>query len=106
MLSDLDRESRKVGLKMNMTKTNVMFNMHAGINEVKIGTVALEQVTKYVYLGQEIWSDGNQNQEIKRKIKSGWAAFSRHKDILAEKKIPILCLKRKLFNQCVLPAIT
>ena len=105
MLSDLNNESRKVGLKMNMSKTKVMFNMYADNKEMKIGSETLEEVSKYTYLGQEIWPDGNQVQEIKRKTQAGWAAFSRYKDILTDKTMPN-CLKRKLFNQCILPAIT
>ena len=94
-----------MGLKMNMSKTKVMFNMYADNKEMKIGSETLEEVSKYTYLGQEIWPDGNQVQEIKRKTQAGWAAFSRYKDILTDKTMPN-CLKRKLFNQCILPAIT
>ena len=105
MISELNSESNKVGLKMNISKTKVMFNIHADKKEVRIGSEILEEVSKYVYLGQEIWPDGNQTQEIKRKMQAGWVAFSRHEDILREKSIPN-CLKRKLFNQCILPAMT
>ena len=63
-----------------------MFNIHADKKEVRIGSEILEEVSKYVYLGQEIGPDGNQTQEIKRKMQAGWVAFSRHEDILREKK--------------------
>ncbi|XP_072037641.1 uncharacterized protein [Amphiura filiformis] len=46
MLTDLSNESRKVGLKMNMSKTKVMFNMYADNKEIKIENETLEHVSK------------------------------------------------------------
>ncbi len=49
----LNRESKKVGLKMNLSKTKATSNEHAD-KEIKMGTQILESVAKYTYLGQEI----------------------------------------------------
>ncbi len=62
-----------------------MFNMPSDNKEIKT-------VAKYTYLGQEIFSGGNQNQETKRRMKAGWATFSQHKDIPTEKAL-LNCLK-------------
>ena len=65
----------------------------------------LEQVSEYIYLGQIInLQERNQEQEIKRRITAGWKTFGRNSDIM-KSSMPI-CLKRKVFDQCILPAIT
>ena len=47
-----------------------------------IGNEILEQVSKYIYLSQEIHPDGDQTHvEVKRRMQSGWASFSNHKNI-------------------------
>ena len=55
-----------------------MFNNFAEQKEIKVNNETIEKVTKYTYLGQEIWPDGNQIEEIKRRAQAGWASFSRH----------------------------
>ena len=42
--------------------------------------------------------------EINRRVKMGWSAFGKLSTIL-KGKIP-LCLKRKVFDQCILPVMT
>ena len=91
----------KVGLKMNMKKTKVMFNDHAQKQQINIGNEMLEEVNEYVYLGQTISTSPGQEIEIKRRITLGWRAFGKQSDIM-KSKIP-LSLKRKVFNQLVLP---
>ena len=62
-------------------------------------------VDKYVYLGHEIrMSKDSQTCEIHRIIAQGWAAYGKLKHIL-KSRLPI-CLKRKVFDQCVLPVLT
>ena len=46
----------------------------------------------------------NQDNEMRRRIKAGWQAFERHNTIM--KGTLSTCLKRKVFNQCILPAMT
>ncbi|MGH0153183.1 UNVERIFIED_CONTAM: hypothetical protein FKN15_055137 [Acipenser sinensis] len=46
----------------------------------------------------------NQMCEINRRAKMGWSAFGRLSMVL-KGKLP-LCLKRKVFYQCVLPLLT
>ena len=54
MLTDLSRESMKMGLKMNKTKTKVMFIDRVTSNEIKIDGKTLEEVEEYIYFGQRI----------------------------------------------------
>ena len=53
MLTDLNRESMKIGLKMNKTKTKIMFNEKVTSNEIKIVEKTLE-VEEYIYLKKTI----------------------------------------------------
>ena len=46
----------------------------------------------------------NQDKEIQRRIMAGWAAYAKHRDIF--KSNLAICLKRQVYNSCVLPAMT
>ena len=104
-LNELSVESRKKGLKMNMDKTKILSNAHATPGIVKVEEYEIEQVNSYIYLGQrESLREKDQEGEINRRIQAGWKSFNDNKDIL-KSNIP-LSLKRKLYNQCILPAMT
>ena len=46
----------------------------------------------------------NQDKEIQRRVMAGWAAYAKHRDIF--KSNLAICLKRQVYNSCVLPAMT
>ena len=46
----------------------------------------------------------NQDKEIQRRIMAGWAAYAKHRDIF--KSNLAICLKRQVYNSCVVPAMT
>ena len=72
---------------------------------IKVNNNNIEAVEEYIYLGQRFsLLDKGQEKEIQRRINAGWAAFANHKDIF-KSNMP-LSLKRKVYNACVLPAIT
>ena len=65
-----------------------------------------EEVDHYIYLGQRITMDtASKEQEIKRRITFGWQAFGRASVIFKNKAIPLV-LKRKVYDQCILPVVT
>ena len=102
MLQELSDESRQMGLKMNITKTKVMVVDNTPIN---VNNVLIEHVPGYVYLGQHYsLKEKNQDKEIQRRIMAGWAAYAKHRDIF--KSNLAICLKRHVYNSCVLPAMT
>ena len=102
MLQELSDESRRMGLKMNITKTKVMVVDNTPIN---VNNVLIENVQGYVYLGQYYsLKEKNQDKEIQRRIMAGWAAYAKHGDIF--KSNLAICLKRQVYNSCVLPAMT
>ena len=101
MLQELSDESRQMGLKMNITKTKVMVVDNTPIN---VNNVLIENVPGYVYLGQHYsLKEKNQGKEIQRRIMAGWAAYAKHRDIF--KSNLAICLKRQVYNCCVLPAM-
>ena len=102
MLQELSYESRQIGLKKNITNTKVMVVDNTPIN---VNNVLIENVPGYVYLGQHYsLKEKNQDKEIQRRIMAGWAAYSKHWDIF--KSNLATCLKRQVYNSCVLPAMT
>lgn len=105
MLQDLDIASRKRGLKMNMKKTKVMADQSVKHKPIIINGTELEHVSEYIYLGQRFTlTERNQDNEIRRRIKAGWQAFGRYSHIM-KGNLP-LCLKRKVYDQCILPSMT
>jgi len=66
MLEDLHSISERIGLKMNKSKTKVMFNTKTTPNhKIQVEGQALESVQSYVYLGQLFSLDGDSEVEIK-----------------------------------------
>jgi len=51
-MEELSNESSKIGLKMYLSKTKVMYNEHAAKKVVKINGETIGIVDEYVYLGQ------------------------------------------------------
>ena len=98
MLQELSDESRRMGLKMNIAKTKVMVVDNTPIN---VNNVLIENVPGYVYYSLK---KKNQDKEIQRRVLAGWAAYAKHRDIF--KSNLAICLKRQVYNSCVLPAIT
>ena len=104
MMEELNTESLKVGLKMNRKKTKVMFNQFIQPHRIKVEDEEIEAVEEYVYLGQLIESTSDHSKEIKRRIGMGWSAFGKQNSVM-KSKLP-LSLKRKVYNQCILPVLT
>ena len=69
MLLELSDGSMRMGLKMNIAKTNVMV-----VDNTTIKNVLIENDQGYVYLGQHYsLKEKNQDKEIQRRIMEGWA---------------------------------
>lgn len=104
MLEQLNSASHKVGLKINVSKTQLMTNLVLS-EGVYIDGIQVEETTSYKYLGHEIRINrDNQTHELMRRIGLTWAAFGNLRHVF-KADLPI-CLKRKVFNQCVLPVLT
>lgn len=81
-----------------------MFNKYAPEQAITVNGSVVERVEEYVYLGQLVTTDNDKTAEIKRRIAAGWGAFGKYRDIMKSKMA--MCLKRKIYNQCVQAAIT
>jgi hypothetical protein len=103
-VTKVNEETQQVGLKMNIGKCAVMFNEFCSKRPVEIEGETIKEVDKFVYLGQEINAKGDFNGEISRRIQLSWAAFNKFRNLFIS-RLP-LCLKKKLFNQCILPVMT
>ena len=105
MLQDIYDISKPVGLKMHLGKTKVMCNKHVNKDNVIVNERKIKEVNRYVYLGQMVTKDHDQVQEMKRRIGQGWSAFGKLNNIMRDKIVPMR-LKRKAFNECILPVMT
>ena len=108
MLEELNNEGKKDGMKLNKKKTKIMCNEVARRRPrtgVKIDAEQLEEVTEYKYLGRLITSGNELSKEIGERITSGWRRFGDYSHFLRDKKIPT-CLKRKIMDTVILPAMT
>ncbi len=63
------------------------------------------RVNEYKYLGQTVKMNDNIKDEVSTGIKVGWSSFGRYRGILGDKNIH-MALRRKVYDQCVLPTIT
>ena len=57
------------------------------------------------YISAMVTKDHGQVQEMKRRIGQGWSAFYERDNIMGDKNVPMR-LKRKAFNECILPVMT
>ncbi len=86
---------------MNIAKTKVIVVDNTPIN---VNNVLIENVPGYVYLGQHyILKEKNHDKEIQRRIMAGCAAYTKHRDTF--KSNLSICLKKQVYNSCVLPAV-
>ena len=105
MLQYMHDTNKPVGLKMHLGKTTVMCNKHVNKQDVIVDDgKKIEKVDRYVYLGQMVTKDHDQVQEMKRRIGQGWSAFCKLDNIMRDKNVPMR-LKRKAFNECILPVM-
>ena len=103
-LKAANEESLKVGLKIHKGNTKVMTNIDTTDN-IQIDGTEVEKVTNYKYQGQTIAMENRTMQQVSIRIKAGWSVFGKYRKIFLDRHLP-LSLKRKVFNQCVLPAMT
>ncbi|KAG1652702.1 Cyclin-dependent kinase 14 [Nymphon striatum] len=104
MVEELRTASSKVGLEINLSKTKIMFNRNVEIQPIMTGNVALDQVDRYIYLGQLISIHRDWEPEVRRRVALGWQAFGRLNNVWSSKLH--LCLKRKVYDQCFLSVLT
>ena len=105
MIHELHETSLAIGLEMKLDKTKVMTTECKDSTKITVGGTEIERVSKYVYLGQEMKiGKENQTNEINRRIRLGWAAYSRLSFVF-QMKLSVQ-QKAQIFDQCILPVLT
>ena len=103
-LNTVNEESLKTGLKIYKGKTKFMTNIDTTDN-IHMNRTEIGKVTNYKYEGRTIAMESGTKQEVSIRIKVGWSVLGTYREIFLDRHLP-MSLKRKVFDQCVLPAMT
>uniref|UniRef100_A0A914VN53 Reverse transcriptase domain-containing protein n=1 Tax=Plectus sambesii TaxID=2011161 RepID=A0A914VN53_9BILA len=103
MATELKNAAREVGLEINVEKTKSMGTAPM-LHPIRLGNDEVEQVNKFIYLGHLLNIPRDHAKEAVRRKQAGWHAFNKHGDFLRAQNIEMK-FKRRLFNQCILPAM-
>ena len=95
-------EREKVGLKLNNQKTKIMAS--GPITSWQIDQETMETVADFIFLGSKITTDGDCNQEIKRRLLLGRKVITNLDSILKSRDIT-LPTKACLVKAVVFPVV-
>ena len=95
-------DSEKVGLKLNIQKTKIMFSRPITSWQIDRGTV--ETVSDFIFLGSKITADGDCSHEIKRCLFLGRKVMTKLDSILKSRDIT-LSTKVRLVKAMVFPVV-
>ena len=87
VLMRVKAESEKVGLKLNIQKTNIMAS--GPITSWQTEGEKVETVTDFTFLGSKITADGDCSHEIKRRFLFGRKAMTNLDSILKSRDITL-----------------
>ena len=90
-------DSEKVGLKLNIQKTKIMFSRPITSWQIDRGTV--ETVSDFIFLGSKITADGDCSHEIKRCLFLGRKVMTKLDSILKSRDITLstkVCLVKAM----------
>ena len=87
LLMKVIKEGEKIGLKLNVLKTNIMAS--DPITSWQIDGETMETVTGFIFLGSKITADGDCSHEIKRHLFLGRKAMANLDSILKSRDITL-----------------
>ena len=87
LLMKVKEESEKVGLKLNIQKTEIMAS--GPITSLEIDVETVETVSGFVFWGSKITSDGHCSHEIKRRLLLGRKLMTNLDSILKSRDITL-----------------
>ena len=102
LLMKVKEESEKVGLKLNIQKTNIMAS--GAITSWQIDGETVETVADFVFLGFKITADGDCSHEIKRRLLLGRKVMT-NLDIILKSRDITLPTKVCLVKAMVFPVV-
>ena len=85
LLMKVKEESEKVGLKLNIQKTNIMAS--CPITSWQIDGETVETVADFIFLGSKSTADGDCSQDIKRRLLLGRKVVTNLDSILTSKTL-------------------
>jgi len=94
------------GMKVSRKKTEYLCT-GGGLKEkgsIKIRGEAMNRVENFKYLGSTVQEDGGTEQEVMRRIQSGWNSWRKITGVVCDRRAP-KWLKGKLHKQMVRPAM-
>ena len=95
----VEEESEKVGLKLNIQKTQIMAS--GPITSWEIDGETVETVSDFILGGSKITADGDFSHEIKRRILLGRKVMTNLDSIFKSRDITLMtkvCLKAMVFS--------
>ena len=95
---NVKEESKKVGLKLNIQKTNIMAS--GPISSWQIDGETVETVSDFIFGGSKITADGDCSHEIKRHLLLGRKSMTNLDNILKSRDLTLLtkvCLVKAMF---------
>ena len=98
----MKEESEKVGLKLNIQKTNIMAS--DPITSWEIDGETVETGSDFIFLGSKITADGDCSREIKRRLLLGRKVMTNLDSILKSRDIT-LPTKIHLVKAMVFPVV-
>ena len=102
LLMKVKEESEKVGLKLNIQKTNIMAS--CPITSWQIDGETVETVADFIFLGSKITADGDCSHEVKRGLLLGRKVMTNLDSILKSRGIT-LSTKVHLVKAMVFPVV-
>ena len=102
LLMKVKEESEKVGLKLNIQKTNIITS--GPITSWEIDGETVETVSDFIFLGSKITADGDCSHEIKRHLLLGREVMINLDSILNSRDIT-LATKVRLVKVMVFPVV-
>ena len=96
------KESEKVGLKLNIQKTNIMAS--SPITSWEIDGQTVETGSDFIFLGSKITADGDCSHEIKRRLLLGRKVMTNLDSILKSRDIT-MPTKVHLVKAMVFPVV-
>ena len=102
LLMKVKEESEKIGLKLNIQKTNIMAS--SPITSWKIDGETVETVADFIFLGSKITADGDCSHEIKRRLLLGRKVMTNLDSILKSRDITV-STKVHLVKAMVFPVV-
>ena len=82
MLQDIHEPSKPVGLNMLLGKAKVMCNSVVNKTDVNINGRKIQELDSYIYLGQTVRKDHNQELDWRCKLGLCWTTFGKLDSIM------------------------